>query len=267
VFHDSPHQPGRRVSGEEIHPKELGGISRMMSSKRSRRAAVLAFLKTVPGFLTALGTLIAAVGGLLTALAQIGVVQVRSPIVLNPTTVTVSTAGTTTDTTGPSSLDIPTTIASAASLNGGFVTVYLDQVEGLSDSPDTGSREIGGATYPHALATNVDGCNGSSTSRRFDYDLGRHYRRFVTTVGVDNKVPDAGAQMQFEVFVDGVRRSTMVKGIGNPTRVQLDVTGALRLTIAATLVHPIRSSCNGLADWGDPQLLGLPSEVPPSSSP
>jgi NPCBM/NEW2 domain len=239
----------------------------MKSPKRSRRAAILGFLKTIPGLLTALGTLLAAVAGLLTALAQVGVVQVRSPVVLNPTTTTVNAAGTTTDATGPAGLDVPTTVVAAGSLNGGLVTVYLDQLEGLSESPETGSREIGGATYPHALAANVDGCNGGETSRRFDYDLGRHYRQFVTSLGVDNKVPDAGAQMQFEVFVDGVRRSSVVKGIGNATRVQLDVNGALRLTIVATLVHPIRSDCNGLADWGDPQLLGLPSEVPPSTSP
>jgi hypothetical protein len=241
----------------------------MKSPKRNRRAAVLAFVKTVPGLLTALGTLLAAIAGLLTVLTQIGVVQVRSPVVLKPTTMTVSTAGTTTETTGPGGLDPSTTIAAelTGSLNGGLVTVYLDQLEALSDSPDTGSREVGGANYPHALSVDVAACNGGPTSHRFDYDLGRHYRQFVTTVGVDNKVPDASAQMQFEVFVDGVRRSTVVKGIGNATRVQLDVTGALRLTIAATLVHPIDASCNGLADWGDPQLLGLPSEVPPPSSP
>lgn len=238
-------------------------ISRTNSARRSRWAAVLAFLKTVPGLLTALGTLLAAVAGLLTILAQIGVFQVQSPIVLSTTTT--GTAGA----TDPTSLDSATTIASdsATVARGGFATVYLDQLEALSDSPETGSRDIGGATYPHALSTNVDGCNGGSNSARFDYDLGRHYRKFVTAIGVDDKVPDGSARMQFEVFVDGVRRSSMVKGIGNATRVQLDVTGALRLTIAATLVHPIRSDCDGYADWGDPQLLGVPNEIPTTSSP
>ncbi len=113
----------------------------------------------------------------------------------------------------------------------------------------------------------MEGCDLGPTSQRFDYNLGRHYRQFVTTVGVDNQAPDAGSKIQFEVFVDGVRRSSVVKGMGNATRVQLEVTGALRITIAATLVRQVQTDCNALADWGDPQLLGLPSEVPPSTSP
>jgi hypothetical protein len=59
----------------------VGGQVTAVSRRRHRRwRAVGAFLKTLPGALTAIATLLAAVAGLLTALAQIGVITIGAPL-------------------------------------------------------------------------------------------------------------------------------------------------------------------------------------------
>ncbi len=241
----------------------------MGSARRGRLAAITAFLKTIPGLLTAFGTLLAAVTGLITVLAQVGVIQVRSPIVRPTTTVTASTTAAipavAAATTGTDNGTTDTTQGVAQANSSGYVTVYLDQLQGLNDTPAPGSREIGGTNYPHAMHTDLNGC-ASSDSHSYEYDLGRHYRKFITAIGVDDAAADSSTQVQFEVFIDGVRKSSVVKGIGNATQQQFDVTGALRLKMIATMVHPTHVGCVFLADWGDPQLQGLPSEVPPSTA-
>src|SRR6266540_3150385 len=96
------------------------------SRRRGRRAAVLGFLKTVPGMLTALATMLTGVAGILAALTQVGVIQVRSPIVVGPaTTTTVAQApvlpAPTTSVEFPAAIDQ----TAPAPAPGGVVTTYL----------------------------------------------------------------------------------------------------------------------------------------------
>ena len=149
---------------------------------------------------------------------------------------------------------------------GALVSVYLTQQSALTGPPDTGSRTIGGGSFPNSVYTDIGGCNGLPTSVSYDYDLGRHYRRFVVYLGVDDDSFDASTTIQFETYVDGVRMSRTVKTIGNPSKISLSVIGGLRLRIMATLVHPVQDdNCNDFAVWGDAQLPGVPGEVPPPS--
>jgi hypothetical protein len=68
--------------------------------------------------------------------------------------------------------------------------------------------------------------------------------------------------------LDGTPVQTTDLGLGETAPLDIDVTGALRLKLTATVLSdPDEGSCSsGDAVWADAKLLGVPSEVPKDTS-
>ncbi len=99
----------------------------------------------------------------------------------------------------------------------------------------TDSVDINGQNYPKTVyADGVDTCcfkEGDVFT--IDYDLGRDYERFNSTIGLSDTSSD-GTRWQFDVFVDGTNVASHALGLGESVPVSIDVTGALRLRLAVT---------------------------------
>src|SRR6266540_2592086 len=209
--------------------------------RRGRRAAVLGFLKTVPGMLTALATMLTGVAGILAALTQVGVIQVRSPIVVGPaTTTTVAQApvlpAPTTSVEFPAAIDQ----TAPAPAPGGVVTTYLADLEPTQSSrlASTDEANINGKTFVHNVLFYAC-CDPASA----DYDLGRHYRRLEATLGVTDEAP-ADARSTFEVFLDGRKAYTATAGlvVGAVTRLRPSATR--KLASARRAARSSRACCH-----------------------
>jgi Protein kinase domain/NPCBM/NEW2 domain/PASTA domain len=143
----------------------------------------------------------------------------------------------------------------------------LTAVESTNWETSAGSTvTVNGTTYIHPVSTLTE-C-GDTVS--IQYDLGRSYRGFETTVGLTDGSKSAGV-IQFDVFVDGRAVATQTATLGAPVPIEVDVTGGLRLNIAATRIE---SNCSdGYREtpvygvWADPTLFGLPDELPSPTTP
>src|SRR6266508_611089 len=200
-------------------------------------------------------------GGSVTAVqeaAQVGVIQVRSPIVVGPaTTTTVAQApvlpAPTTSVEFPAAIDQ----TAPAPAPGGVVTTYLADLEPTQSSrlASTDEANINGKTFVHNVLFYAC-CDPASA----DYDLGRHYRRLEATLGVTDEAP-ADARSTFEVFLDCRKAYTATAGLGKPARLSLDVTGVLRLHLVINSTQE-----DFLVAWGEAKILGLPGEVPETTA-
>jgi hypothetical protein len=232
----------------------------VQDKRRSRRAAVVAFLKTVPGLLTALATTLTAIAGILAGLTQLGVIEVRSPIVLGPTATTVAattltTAGQLGALAGPTSSSEGDALLTGSGADG-VITAYLVDFEATQSDhfASTEPADLNGKPYVHNLL--FYGCCSASA----DYDLGRHYRRLEAMVGVTDEAP-SDARSTIEVFLDGRKAYATTVALGKPRRLTLDVTGVLRLHLVMT-----GNQKSFQVAWGDARLLGVPGEVPATTS-
>jgi hypothetical protein len=230
--------------------------TRQEKKKRTRWATVGGFLKTVPGLLTAMATMLTAVAGILAALTQLGVIQVRSPIVMGPAT-TIQQVAPSTSATGSGGATASSDPGASAGAGGELVNVYLADLDATQRSNQASPRDeanINGQSYPHSIL--FYGCCPATA----DYDLGRHYRRLKATLGVNDEAP-SDARSTFEVFLDGRKVYSTIVKLGKPATLDLDVSDILRLRMIMT------GGVGGdyRAVWGDAQLLGAPGEVPTST--
>src|SRR6266704_6846683 len=141
-----------------------------------------------------------AIAGILAALAQLGFIQVRSPIVVGPTpTTTVAQAPVLPAPTTSVEFPPATDQTAPAPAPGGVVTTYLADLEPTQSSrlASTDEANINGKTFVHNVLFYAC-CDPASA----DYDLGRHYRRLEATLGVSGAAP-ADARSTFEVFLGG----------------------------------------------------------------
>ena len=80
-----------------------------------------------------------------------------------------------------------------------------------------------------------------------EYNLGKRFRTFEAVVGVADNVEDSRQIGVFEVYVDGVRKLRRQVQFGQPKRVSVPITGALRLRLLATtpgVESPIQAGAN-----------------------
>jgi serine/threonine protein kinase len=144
------------------------------------------------------------------------------------------------------------------------VVTYLADMQELNNYPRTGPQSISGHIYAHSIYDEAIECGDSE---QYNYDLGRHYRRFLANVGINDSAADSSVRWQFEILVDGRELFNKRPGFGVAAPVDIDVTGALRLTLRATRVRQAQNAvCPGGPVFGDPRVLGLPGEVPPPTS-
>ncbi len=129
-------------------------------------------------------------------------------------------------------------------------------VEQSDVSAETGKADINGAAYAHAIWVGVTSewrPNGD-----WQYDLGRHYRTLTTTLGLADS-SNSGCRARFEILLDGRKVVSKDLKLGNAEPVEVDITGALRLRFSLTALSG-DDVC--YATLGDPQVFGLPSEIP-----
>jgi hypothetical protein len=101
------------------------------------------------------------------------------------------------------------------------------------------------------------------------YDLGRHYQKLTMVAGLSDSSSSAAA-LQIDVTLDGRTVFSQVATLGAPVTVDVDVSGGLRLELRATRVEPdcnrsSSSSGSGVV-WGDPEIFGVPGEVPTATA-
>ncbi|MBB4931433.1 hypothetical protein F4561_002253 [Lipingzhangella halophila] len=103
---------------------------------------------------------------------------------------------------------------------------------------------VNAVEYDEAL-TATDGCTESAV----EYNLGRDYAEFTTTVGLDDESP-SGNEVTFTVLGDGEQLETKSLGLGEDAALTADVTDVLRLEL---LVEWGTCSGDGLtAVWAEP---------------
>ncbi|MCW2534258.1 MAG: protein kinase [Blastococcus sp.] len=143
------------------------------------------------------------------------------------------------------------------------VAVFLTSLTPVANSnygQDTGTSALSGKTYVRALMLGTD-CDRPSV---IQYDLGRHYRTFATSVGLQDDSYSDGV-LQLDVLIDGRSIFSGTAKLGEPLPVEVDVSGGLRLELSAARIDPgCRYDARVTAVWGDPQLKGAPGEVPPA---
>lgn len=228
-----------------------------VTRRRHRRwRAVGAFLKTIPGALTAIATLLAAIAGLLTALAQVGVITIRSPIVASPPAEerTVPQAGAGGGTNG-----------SEAAPGGpqGPALVYLDELTPLKQSwYREGARAVNGRDFARSVAMRQPYSGRTETTV---FNLGRHYSQLRFSIGLWDG-SDPALQSKCQVFADQqviFDSGTMTRGAS--AEVVRDVSDAFDLTVSCTPTQA--GSADGEVVLADAQLTAKPGQAPTTTAP
>jgi hypothetical protein len=227
-----------------------------VTRRRHRRwRAVGAFLKTVPGALTAIATLLTAIAGLLAALAQVGIITIRSPIVANPPA---------------EERSVPDPATGGADGSGaapggpqGPALVYLDELTPLQQSwYRTGARAVNGRDFARSVAIRQPSAGHTETTV---FNLGRHYSQLRFTIGLWDD-SDPALQSKCQVFADQqvvFDSGTMTRG--RSAEVVRDVSDAFDLTISCTPTQAV--GADGEVVLADAQLTAKPGEAPTTTAP
>lgn len=232
--------------------------------RRRRWRAVAGFFKTLPGALTAIGTLLAAVAGLLTALAQVGLIQVRSPIVVDPPGARAAAAATVSPTVAPATVLGETAQEGQAGEPASSV-VYLEEIRPVQQPGSwyqTGSQTVNGRSYARSIAVSQP-LRGRTVTTIFN--LGRHYAQLRFTLGLSDR-SDPPLQSKCQVFADEklIYDSGSIMR-GSSSEIVRNIGDAFDLTLSCTPTQSI--SVNGEVVFGDARLAPKPNQVTPTSPP
>ncbi len=121
--------------------------------------------------------------------------------------------------------------------------------------------KLNGVQYPKGI-----GCHAFSEIR---VDMGGNYKQFTSKVGLEDTseaVAGANGDVQFEVWVDGVRKylSPVMYAATTTQNVVVDVTGGQELRLIVNTVDG--NNTGDHAAWADAKLL-ISSDVPPPPPP
>ncbi|NYH54611.1 serine/threonine protein kinase [Nocardiopsis arvandica] len=127
----------------------------------------------------------------------------------------------------------------------------MEIVDGASTDywrPETGRAELDGESYSRAIVSGFCAEHSSECTGWIDYNLGRDWTTFTSTIGVDD-TSDAGATTTFTVHVDGEAKVTETLRLGEMMDIEVDVSDALRLRLE------VESDDRGIYPvWADPVL-------------
>jgi hypothetical protein len=124
------------------------------------------------------------------------------------------------------------TLTVAQHSNGTYLsTLHPVDVEGQYGEV-VGPARLNGQTYAHAVTSRTD----CSTPVVLQYDLGRAYQHFKTTVGLADESNNS-TLVQFDVLVDNKPVFSQQARLGQALAVDVSVTDGLRLEIEATRVE------------------------------
>ena len=119
--------------------------------------------------------------------------------------------------------------------------------------PPTPVYALGGVTYPHAVPLQSD--------RDFSIDLKGEAVRFVSMAGIDSATPAGRGSVRFGVWVDGKKaaESPLMRGGDAPVRLQADLAGARRLTLA--VIDGNDGTGGDSANWGGALIVMKPGST------
>jgi hypothetical protein len=125
---------------------------------------------------------------------------------------------------------------------------YLAALNPVSGSGDlfTGSTEVNGQYFADSVYLDLNPGPGNVS-----YNLGRQWRDLEATVGLSDDSPENG-NVQFQVFADGRSIYNHVFQLGQSQQITLNVTGVLRLELAATLASAYVGQTEAV--WGNASL-------------
>jgi hypothetical protein len=220
------------------------------------------FFKTLPGVLTAIATLLAAVAGLLTALQQVGVLSVRSLIVVGAQADN-GAIGQRPGAGSPGAADGQTNPSPGGEQ--GAALVYLAELTPVQQPGSwyqTGAKPVNGRDYARSVAISQVR-EGETVTTVFN--LGRHYQQLRFTIGLWDG-SDPPLQSKCQVFGDQeLIFDSGTMGRGKSTEVVRDMSNTFDLTLSCTPTQEV--SANGEVVFGDAQLVAKPGQAPPTTSP
>ena len=130
------------------------------------------------------------------------------------------------------------------------VVVQLIDLQPVSTSRvNSGSYDSNGQAFDKSLLF-------YRNNSAIEYNLSRSYRRFVTTIGVEDTA-DIDVVVRLNILGDGAILETRDYGFGETVDVNLDVTGLLRLGIDISILDG-----DGDLVLGNPRLYGVEGEIP-----
>lgn len=132
----------------------------------------------------------------------------------------------------------------------GAELVYLADIEPVQSKGASyyfDPAVVDGVTYVHPVRTYHP--NGRAF---LAYDVGRKYSRFQATAGVRDD-SDAATRKRLEVYGDGRILASFEVGLGMPQKVDVPITGVLRLELVQITLNDGFATANVV--WGDAQLL------------
>jgi hypothetical protein len=153
----------------------------------------------------------------------------------------------------------------------GMVTRYLSWSDRTSDSQEipwfagyaseAGTQEINGEAYSRNVTFN----NPCSTTldKAADYNLGRHYERFQSTIGPGDRSTQS---YHFEVWLDDSKAYSGTLRHGQSKNLDLSVRNVLKLRVAACSLQDDPSAYQSGGVYGDPRVIGKADEVPPPTT-
>lgn len=199
----------------------------------------------------ALGLVFAAIGALEGVLALFPSHPTPpAPPSATPQATSVSTAVAGSPEASPTGPPLPKTAPAAP-----VTTAYLNELPYTPDSDPYDTRDtanINGNTYPRSQGAQF--CFGSNR-RNWEYNLGRKYRTFRATLGLDDN-SERDAVVRFEVFADGRSIYRQDAHLRQAFPVNAPVNGALRLQLVSTLLSK-EGGCGGAtSEWGDARVEG-----------
>ncbi|RSN61439.1 hypothetical protein DMH01_19725 [Amycolatopsis sp. WAC 04182] len=145
------------------------------------------------------------------------------------------------------------------------VQVYLDELQPVRGewSSQSAAGRIAGKILTHTVHDEL-GC--SNAAQAVEYNLTKGYRRLIATAGIDDDSRDTDLKVQLEIFADGRKLISSLLEYGKATEVNVDLSGVLRLRVQWQPLGSNSECFGGTVDIGEARLLGLPGEVPSSSS-
>jgi hypothetical protein len=150
-------------------------------------------------------------------------------------------------------------IATASTLPATATTTYLSDLAWASATAGWGmvqqdaniaggTIQVDGTTYAKGLGTHADS--------QIVYNLNGAYSRFLSDVGLDDRVAVRGAAVKFQVIADGrVLYDSGVLTSGQVGTVDVDLTGIQQLTLIVTGGIPGTIDYDQ-ADWAGARLIG-----------
>ncbi|MBL7496078.1 protein kinase [Frankia sp. CNm7] len=135
------------------------------------------------------------------------------------------------------------------------VQVFLADLDAAAGASVPRQAELNGQSHPKSLIFDYN-CNDDPWF--VEFNLSRDYQRLTLTAGIDDKSETAQLYTEFKVFLDGRPLDVRSLRLGETARLDLDVTGGLRLRLEV-----LRQATDGCAQsravWGDPVLTGAPA--------